>query len=77
MYNKKRNALEPLVIVNGQSSHLVYPNMHIHVTQACNIWSSIGRRSCKRIIEENITLVAQVVCFQILEFETFNISAFK
>ena len=32
--------------------------------------NSIGRQSCERIIEEKTPLSHEVVCFQMLEFET-------
>ena len=32
--------------------------------------NSIGRQSCERIIEEKTPLSQEVVCFQMLEFET-------
>ena len=59
----------PEVIVKDQSSHLVYLNICIK-WQTCENLNSIGCRSCKRIMEEKNVLVAQVVCFQMLYFDT-------
>ena len=54
-----------LVIVKDQSSHLVYLNICIRL-------SSIRCRSCEIIMKEQTPLSHEVVCFQMLDFETSN-----
>ena len=51
---------KPLVTIKDQYSHLVYPNVCIK-KQTCEILESISHRSCKRIVTEKNTLVAQIV----------------
>ena len=52
-----------MVIVKDQSFHLVYLNICIN-KQTCDNLSSIGRRICE--------IVHEVVCFQMLDFETLK-----
>ena len=59
----------PLVIVKDQSSHLVYLNMHL-TRQTCENLNSIGRQIARDCNGSKNTFVEQVVCFQMLEFET-------
>ena len=61
-----------LVVVKDQSSHLVYLNICIE-QQTNKNWSlTIDRRSCEIIMKETTPLSHEVVCFQMLAFETSN-----
>ena len=52
-----------LLIVNDQSSHLVYPNISIKKQAGENL-SSIGHRSCEKMMKAKTTLLDEFVCFQ-------------
>ena len=53
-----------LVIVKDQSYHLVHLK-HMHNLQTCENLTSIGRRSCERIMEEKTPLLAQISCLNL------------
>ena len=47
-------------------------SQHMHTKQNCENLSSFGHRSCDIIMKEKTPLSNEVVCFQILDFETSN-----
>ena len=57
--------------VKDQSSHFVYLNIYIK-QPTCENFSSIGRRTCEILMKEKTPLSHEVVCFEILDFETSN-----
>ena len=47
-------------------------SQHMHNKQTCETLSSICRQSCEMIMKEKTPLSYEVVCFQMLDFETSN-----
>ena len=71
IYNVCNNlGLETLDTI-GNCQRPVYLNICIK-QRTCENLSSIGRRSCEILMKEKTPLPHEVVCFQMLDFETSN-----